>query len=115
MVVAGTVRVVPFMPHPVMFLKKAESGRPAKVVTTPALVILRMQWLFVSVTYKLLSESVVIPEGKLKRAAGPVPSAHPAVPGVPAKSVTLPAVSIFRMQWLEWSTIYIFLVESKVM
>ena len=66
-------------------------------------------------TYKLLSESVVIPEGKLKRAEAPVPFAQPAMPGVPAKSVTLPAVSIFRIQWLEWSTTYIFLLVSKVM
>ena len=93
---------------------RAESGKPASVVTTPAEVILRMQLLFVSVTYKLLAESVVIPNGKLKRAAEPVPSKYPGTPGEPAKSVTFPVTSIFLMVWLERSTMYIFLVVSNV-
>jgi len=41
--------------------------------------------------------TAVIPEGMLKRAAAPVPSADPATPKAPAKVVTFPEASIFRI------------------
>jgi hypothetical protein len=41
------------------------------------------------------------PSGRLKRAAGPVPSVLPVVPGEPASVVTTPvAMTSFRIVWL---------------
>ena len=62
---------------------------PAKVVTTPADVILRIRLLPRSATYKLPTESNATPAGLQKLALVPVPSADPCV--LPAKVVTTPA------------------------
>ena len=53
---------------------------PASVVTTPSGVIFRMVSLAVSATKRLPAPSTATPEGQLKRAAAPVPSALPDEP-----------------------------------
>ncbi len=75
---------------------------PATVVTTPVeATILRIWWLPVSATYKLApAASTTIPAGELNRAAAPVPLVLPADPAVPARVVTVPLASIFRITWL---------------
>lgn len=51
----------------------------------------------------LLALSTATPEGKLKRAAVPVPSALPATPAAPANVVTTPEAVTLRMVWLNAS------------
>ncbi len=45
----------------------------------------------------------MIPAGRLKRAAWPVPSAVPDTPKTPASVVTVPEASIFRITWFSVS------------
>ena len=68
---------------------------PAKVLTSPAGVIFLIRLLVTSATYTLSLLSTATPEGPLKEAAVPVPSAEPVTPAVPAKVVTSPADVIF--------------------
>ncbi len=71
---------------------------PARVVTTPPGVIMRMVSLPVSATKTSpVVGSSVTPTGPLNRAAEPVPSVLPAVPAVPARVVTTPAGVIMRI------------------
>ena len=77
--------------------------RPAALVTTAALVILRMLWLPLSATWKVPEASRVMAFGVLKRALPPVASVVPEVPARPAKVVTSPAGVILRMAWLPLS------------
>src|SRR6267142_991245 len=79
---------------------------PANVLTTPAGVILRMVLLYVSDTYTLPALSVATPDGNLKLAAVPVPSALPATPADPASVLTAPAGVITRIVWLYVSATY---------
>src|SRR6476660_3485289 len=79
---------------------------PARVVTTPAGVILRMVQLARSATYPMPVASTATPVGRLKRAAAPVPSVLPVLPAVPARVVTTPAGVILRMVALVWSATY---------
>ena len=69
-------------------------------VTTPAGVIFRMSALPSSATKTLPAPSTATPQGLLRRAAAPVPSALPGEPAVPANVVTTPVAVIFRMVWL---------------
>ena len=89
---------------------------PASVVTTPALVILRIQLLAVSATYKLSFLSIAILAGLLNKAAVPVASAYPTeateVVPPPANVVTTPAGVILRIQLFPVSNTYAFPVES---
>ena len=59
--------------------------QPASVVTTPAGVILRIVLLPVSATYTLPALSTATPSGWANRAALPVPSALPELPGQPCQ------------------------------
>lgn len=70
---------------------------PAKVVTTPALVILRIVPFPASATNTLPAASTTRPSGAPNNAAAPVPSAEPLIPGVPANVVTTPAGVAFRI------------------
>ena len=79
---------------------------PASVVTTPAGVILRMVELFVSATYTAPAASTATPNGLLKRAPAPVPSALPLLAAVPASVLTTPAGVILRMVELFVSATY---------
>ena len=76
---------------------------PAKVVTTPLGVILRILWLPISATYTLPKASTASPLGLLKLAATPVPFVEPLTP-LPAKVVTIPVGVILRILLLYWST-----------
>ena len=76
------------------------------VVTTPVEVILRIELLPVSATYKLPLESIAIPFGLLSRTIEPVPSTFPVKPANPAIVVTTPADVIFRIVELPLSATY---------
>ena len=56
--------------------KGVELPVPARVVTAPRGVILRMRWLLVSATYTIPAESTERPVGWLKLAEVPCPSAQ---------------------------------------
>jgi len=76
-------------------------AKPARVVTTPLCVTFRTVWFPVSHRNSEVP-SLVIPEGDRKRASGPVPSAEPGVPDVPARVVTSPNAAVtttWRMVW----------------
>ena len=73
---------------------------PASVVTTPAAVIFRMEPFPKSATKTLLAPSTATPQGLLKLAAAPVPSALPDELTVPASVVTTPEAAIFQMALL---------------
>ena len=83
---------------------------PAKVVTTPAGVILRIRSLPISDTYRLPSKSKLSPYGELNVALVPVPSVEPDV--LPAKVVTTPSGVIIRIRLLSVSATYTFPTES---
>ncbi len=68
---------------------------PASVVTTPPVAILRIVWLPVSATRSVPPGPCATPFGERKRAAGPVPSAAPGFPLLPAYAVTK-SEAIFR-------------------
>ena len=92
-------------------LVNPETPLPAKVVTTPAGVILRIRLFPKSDTYKLPAASVSIPVGLLNEAAVPVPLALPETP-LPAKVVTTPAGVIIRIRSLPLSATYTFPAAS---
>ncbi len=69
---------------------------PARVVTTPAEVILRIVALFRSVTNTLPEPSTAMPNGWLKSAAVPVASVEPKEVDEPARVDTTPAGVILR-------------------
>ena len=71
---------------------------PASVLTTPPGVTLRMRWLLVSATTMLPLGSRATPEGLLKDAPVPVPSANPCQ--FPASDVTTPRGVTTRMRLL---------------
>src|SRR5690606_22069507 len=70
-------------------LVEPTAPEPAKVLTTPPGVILRIRWLKISAIYRLPAASKTPPEGWLKLAAVPVPLAAPIAPE-PAKVLTIP-------------------------
>ena len=70
------------------------------MVGAPTLPVRLMTWLRVSVMKIVPWESTATPNGWLKRAALPRPSAEPAVPAVPARVVTVPVEVIRRRVWL---------------
>src|SRR5580658_2807206 len=72
---------------------------PATVVVTPDGEIRRTVSLPVSATYTFPAESTAMPEGLLKRAAEPVPSAEPDWPGLPARVLTVPKGVTVRTVW----------------
>src|SRR5512142_937758 len=73
------------------------TAEPARVVTTPSGVILRLVALPVSATYTFPATSTARPPGWLNRAFVPVPSWVPTAPVDPANVLTMPAGVIFRM------------------
>jgi hypothetical protein len=78
---------------------------PASVITEPpGMLTVRMRWLPVSATYTN-SASMAQPEGELKRAFVPMPSAHVA-DAVPASVVTTEPPATARMRWLLLSATY---------
>src|SRR5215831_16058982 len=81
---------------------------PARVVTTPAGVILRMVLFPESATYKFAAVSVATPAGPENAAAAPLPSALPETPAVPASVVTTPAGVILRIVLFPGSATYKF-------
>ena len=81
---------------------------PASVVTTAAVVILRIVLFDESATYTLPTLSTATPYGASKLAAAPVPSALPTTPSVPASVVTTPAGVTWRMASLSLSATYTF-------
>src|SRR5471032_524115 len=81
--------------------KPVAPGVPARVVTAPAAVILRIELLPASATYAVPPASTTIPVGILKRATAPVPLVAPAAPAVPAKVVTTPSQVILRIVLFE--------------
>ena len=83
---------------------------PAKLVTTPSGVILRIKCKFTT-TYKLLDESIVKPCSILNDALVPVSSVFPYEP-LPAKVVTTPSGVILRILKLLESATYTFPLES---
>src|SRR6185437_2738680 len=74
-------------------------AEPARVVTKPAGVILRIALLNSSPTYTLPAGSTATPSGLSNDAALPVPSALPSAPD-PASVVTTPAGVILRISLL---------------
>src|SRR6478609_9888666 len=77
------------------------SAWPARVVTVPSLVILRMVLLPVSATYRLPLLSQATLRGLLNDAAAPTPLLLPLTPNLPAKVVTTPAEVILRITLLD--------------
>src|SRR5207249_451929 len=75
----------------------------AKVVTTPAGVIVRIALFPLSPTRMLPAASTARPLGPLNRAALPVPSVLPKVPAKPASVVTTLAGVILRIELLKKS------------
>ena len=71
---------------------------PAKVLTTPDWVILRIKLLYWSATYTLPAASVATPTGLLKVASVPVPLRLPDTPALPAKVLTKPSGVILRIK-----------------
>src|SRR4051794_3333845 len=67
---------------------------PASVGTAPAAGVLRVGGLLGSGAEMLPRLSTFAPEGLLKRAAAPVPSAPPVWPAAPASVVTTPAETL---------------------
>jgi hypothetical protein len=74
---------------------KAATPLPAKVVTAPLGVTLRMRWLPVSARYATFSASKARPLGTQKLAPAPTPSAHAHAP-LPANVDTSPAPVTLR-------------------
>ena len=70
--------------------------RPAIVSTRPSGVMRRTRCVVESVTYTTPRASTAMPDGKLKRAAVPTPSAKPVSPTAPASVATVPSRAIVR-------------------
>jgi hypothetical protein len=82
------------MATPVGWMKGATLPVAVRVVTAPvATTIFRMARLFPSATKRFPAPSLARPIGVLKRAAVPVPSVLPEIPGDPARVVTAPVAS----------------------
>ena len=78
---------------------------PANVETFPDELILRINWLPASLTYKLPLKSAVTRYGLWNCATPADPSINPAFPS-PANVDTVPDKSILRILWLAWSATY---------
>ena len=84
---------------------RPENPEPARVVTFPVGVILRMRLLPVSATYTVPFPSTAAPEGERKLASVPFPSEKEALP-LPASVVTFPLGVILRMRLFPVSATY---------
>ena len=82
---------------PVPSTAPAAPGKPANVDTAPAWVTFRIVRLWKSATKTFPLPSTATPEGLENRAAYPVPSAVPEIPGAPANVDTTPAGVTFRI------------------
>src|ERR1700722_9749422 len=102
-------------PLPVPSVDPVTPANPARVVTTPALVTIRMVSLPESTTYTLPLPSTAAPQGLEKVAAAPTPSADPVLPAFPASVVTAPALETLRIALLPESATYRFPLPSTAM